>query len=994
MDNFLCGGYVFNSNFDSGNLAKVELVNLFEDIIPTENFTCAEINIWTKPDCAGTEYENPNRSWFMFSVHGGKAFQVCKINVVNLNKQTKLFSQGMHPVMKIGNNGKWERMKDNPTYLSYEDNFTLTFYHKPLTNTCVPIYYAFTFPFTYTECQNQLEHYNLLYGKTEQEINLILERLHRIEHKKEDLDTNQLVQEMDSLIHSLQSDRLDESTQKESKFAKMSTSDIYNDIYFHRELLIKSVEGRNVDLLTISSFHGIQSKTEERLTNLFTDLNTRRCHVFKDKKIIFISSRVHPGETPSSFVLNGFLKLILDRRSVVAATLRKLYVFKIVPFLNPDGVHNGCYRSDTFGHNLNRVYLLPKLETQPSIYAVRKLIRYYHFDKDLHDDQENESLLVPSDLTTDENIPINNLRNQSQSTDESPCCSSDSSRSQSSELEIFDQKALSELPKCDRDDVKVKPTTQERKAGKVFLDELITEIKPIIVTNPAVFKKPFKLKKRSESLKTDPLPGDSSVKSGALKQSVNKNVMIRNVRSPRLLCTPFQMGKKKPVVDEKNLDFSAEFIQKFGEKSMTDKSNMFLYIDLHGHASKKGIFMYGNHLTNTSEAVECMLLPRLMSMNCSHFHFDACVFSERNMYLKGKRDGLSKEGSGRVAIFKTIGLIKSYTLESNYNTGRYVNVLPPVGKNSSARNKSLIVPKYTPAIFEDVGRALGPSILDLTNSNPLSRLPNSEFKNLQGLRSSLRSDIDKSMARAVLSSSKALTTKPKRMKNPSLCSSMPLEISKENKVKLSLNKQQVTTYGKKEGTNRKKGKVLCDVLTSMPSVPTKRPKVLSSVAPIESSSSSMDVPKKCKDIDESITSVIDAVDLPLFYAVESSMLNDITKQTTKDLDPDLNGPCCSSHILTSRIPSTSASAILVPVSIQKPKKTGNFAGMSSTSSSSSNNVKKTSSGVLRRSKFSNDNLLKSLRRGKKTMSKDNLRLKKKKMLKSDTNLKRKKARVF
>lgn len=143
--------------------------------------------------------------------------------------------------------------------------------------------------------------------------------------------------------------------------------------------------------------------------------------------------------------------------------------------------------------------------------------------------------------------------------------------------------------------------------------------------------------------------------------------------------------------------------------------------------------------------------------------------------FRGKRDGLSKEGSGRVAIFKTIGLIKSYTLESNYNTGRYVNVLPPMGKNSSARNKSLVVPKYTPAIFEDVsqdfselftsvgeyyvflfkvGKALGPSILDLTGSNPLSRLPNSEFKNLQGLRNSLRGDIDKSMARAVLTTTK------------------------------------------------------------------------------------------------------------------------------------------------------------------------------------------------------------------------------------------------
>lgn len=152
--------------------------------------------------------------------------------------------------------------------------------------------------------------------------------------------------------------------------------EVREDIYYYRELLINSYEQRRIELLTITSFHGIEDKREERLKNLFPDYSKPRCHTFKDKKVIFISSRVHPGETPASFVLNGFLNHLLDRKNQIAAILRKMYVFKIVPFLNPDGVYNGLYRSDTLGHNLNRVYLNPRLDTQPSIYAVRKLIRF------------------------------------------------------------------------------------------------------------------------------------------------------------------------------------------------------------------------------------------------------------------------------------------------------------------------------------------------------------------------------------------------------------------------------------------------------------------------------------------------------------------------------------------------------------------------------------------------------------------------------------------
>lgn len=37
-----------------------------------------------------------------------------------------------------------------------------------------------------------------------------------------------------------------------------------------------------------------------------------------------------------------------------------------------------------------------------------------------------------------------------------------------------------------------------------------------------------------------------------------------------------------------------------------------------------------------------------------------------------------------------------------------------------------------------VGAALGPSILDLTGNNPNSRLPNSQYRSLRGVRSHLK----------------------------------------------------------------------------------------------------------------------------------------------------------------------------------------------------------------------------------------------------------------
>lgn len=63
-------------------------------------------------------------------------------------------------------------------------------------------------------------------------------------------------------------------------------SDYRSEIYYHRELLIKSVEGRRIDLLTITSFDKILEQKEELLPNLFVDETCPRCNKFSEKKVV------------------------------------------------------------------------------------------------------------------------------------------------------------------------------------------------------------------------------------------------------------------------------------------------------------------------------------------------------------------------------------------------------------------------------------------------------------------------------------------------------------------------------------------------------------------------------------------------------------------------------------------------------------------------------------------------------------------------------------
>lgn len=200
-----------------------------------------EYQVWTKPDCHATEFENGNRSWFYFGIRGYIPNKVIKITIMNMNRQNRLYSQGHAPFFKVSHPNRpqstnWARVRERPTSETVDGQFFLTFTHRFGEPRGGTVFFAFCYPWSYTESQEQME-------------------------------------------------SLDEEFEH-CKTMNPEKPNYPEDIYYHRELLCYSLDKLRVDLLTITDCFGMVNEREERFDHrLFPDAAHPRPWKFKRKKV-------------------------------------------------------------------------------------------------------------------------------------------------------------------------------------------------------------------------------------------------------------------------------------------------------------------------------------------------------------------------------------------------------------------------------------------------------------------------------------------------------------------------------------------------------------------------------------------------------------------------------------------------------------------------------------------------------------------------------------
>ena len=349
---------LFSSEFESGNLRYAIKVNTNEyDLI-----------LRPETDCIRTYH------WFFFRVCINDFFpsqklnenKIIKFNIINLYKKTVLFSEKIR-ILSYYNNG-WSRDTFNIHYflngIPYQNDLNNN-------NNITDNLEANENKINIVESFNSVKLVNSINITNSNSVlaNCINNFSNNIEN-----NNNQEGMRYHTLTFSFDMDKIT-TTDKYVYFAYcypysftqldsyLSSLNHYKDILRFDEIG-KSIEGNSLHMLIITNF----DDSFDELAN---------------KKAIIFTSRVHPGESNGSYVIKGAIEFLLSN-DPAAKNLRKNFIFKIVPMLNPDGVIHGNFRMNILGKDLNRMWEEPKEEICPTIYNTIKMIQKTLESRDIY----------------------------------------------------------------------------------------------------------------------------------------------------------------------------------------------------------------------------------------------------------------------------------------------------------------------------------------------------------------------------------------------------------------------------------------------------------------------------------------------------------------------------------------------------------------------------------------------------------------------------------
>ncbi|XP_058280217.1 cytosolic carboxypeptidase 1 isoform X3 [Hirundo rustica] len=260
---------------------------------------------------------NHHHQWFYFEVSGMKTGIGYRFNIINCEKSNSQFNYGMQPLMY----SVQEALRSRPCWTRVGTD--ICYYKNHFSRSSIAAggqkgksYYTITFTVSFQH-KDDVCYFAYHYPYTYSTLKMHLRKLESMHNPQK--------------------------------------------IYFRHDVLCETLAGNSCPLVTITAMP--ESNYYEHICQ------------FRNRPYIFLSARVHPGETNASWVMKGTLEYLMSN-SPNAQCLRESYIFKIIPMLNPDGVINGNHRCSLSGEDLNRQWQNPNPDLHPTIYHAKGLLQY------------------------------------------------------------------------------------------------------------------------------------------------------------------------------------------------------------------------------------------------------------------------------------------------------------------------------------------------------------------------------------------------------------------------------------------------------------------------------------------------------------------------------------------------------------------------------------------------------------------------------------------